>query len=257
MIIGISGKIKSGKDECGNILLREFQKRGKIAKIVKISDTVKDIACLITGFTREQIEDREIKEASLGHLWSSWSYEGQLFLTREDAIKSLEFNYSHILSENGEETQKLINDYVTKVDLTPRKLLTLIGTDCGRKMIHQNIWINTTFKDYTEDQNWIITDVRFPNEVKKIEELGGVVVNITRHDSLKFPLEYEMFEDNNKLLIQKETFSSYLNKWHNDLFKAVTHESETSLDNYLFENIIENNFSLDYLEKELMKVVRF
>lgn len=256
MIIGLSGKIKSGKDECGNILLREFQKRGKSAKIVKMADAVKDIACLITGLTREQIEDRDLKEKSLGPLWQCWSYEGQLFLTREEAIKSLEFNYLHIPTEHKDEIQKLINGYVTKVDLTPRKLLTLIGTDCGRKMIHPNIWVNATFSKYTEEQNWIITDVRFPNEVKKIEELGGTTVNIIRHDALKFPIEYENYEEYNKLLIKKHTFGSYLNKWHNDLFKAITHESETSLDNYLFENIIENNFSLDYLEKELMKVVR-
>lgn len=257
MIIGISGKIKSGKDECGNILLNHFKKCGKSAKIVKMADAVKDITCLITGLNRQQIEDREIKERPLGPLWTCWSYDNELFLTREDAIRNLEFNYSHIPKEHKDEIQKLINGYVKKIELTPRKLLTLIGTECGRKMIHPNIWVNATFKDYTEDQNWIVTDVRFPNEVKKIEELGGTMINIVRHDSLKFPTEYEMFEENNKFLIQKETFDSYLNKCHKDLFRAITHVSETSLDKYPFKHVIENNFSLDYLEKELLKVIPF
>lgn len=242
MLIGISGKIKSGKDECGNILLKEFQKRNKSAKIVKIADAVKDIACIITGLTREQIEDRTIKEKPLGPLWNYWSYENKIFLTKEEAI--------NILAK----TDTLQS--IKQIELTPRKLLTLIGTSCGRKIIHPNIWINSTFKNYTKEQDWIITDVRFPNEVKKIKELGGHVINISRNDSLKFPLEYKQFEDNNIILQQKETFNSYLYKSHNDLFNAITHESEISLDNTLFDYNIKNNFSLDHLQKELLLITQ-
>jgi len=150
----------------------------------------------------------------------------------------------------------LIDANIKKIDLTIRKLLTLIGTRCGRKLIHPNIWVNATFKNYTEDQLWIITDVRFENEVKKIIQLGGLVLNIIRHDSLKFPIEYDNYEEYNKLLNKKTTFYSYLNEYESDLYESIMHESEISLDDFSFENVIENNFSLDYLEKELMKVIK-
>lgn len=258
MIIGLSGLIKSGKDECGNILFNNFIKSGKDAKLIKFADPIKDFVCILTGLTREEIEDRTLKEKPLGSHWVCWSYKDELFIDKEDAINILMLDYCYVKESNinyNKTIKKLIDIYIKKIELTPRKLLTLIGTTCGRKIIHPNIWVNATFKNYTKDQIWIVTDVRFPNEVKKIEEFGGILVNITRDESLKFPIEYKCFEDYNKTVSQKETFLSYIKKYNSDLFYDITHESETSLDNYKFKNVIENNFSLDYLEKEILKIV--
>ena len=40
------------------------------------------------------------------------------------------------------------SSYWNLVKLTPRKLLQLLGTDCGRDIIHPNIWVNALFADY-------------------------------------------------------------------------------------------------------------
>ena len=89
MLIGISGKIGSGKDTIGKIIqyliclelntlaphqfsFKDFVKStasNEIQsgfKIKKFADKLKDIVCLLIGCTREQLEDREFKEKELG-----------------------------------------------------------------------------------------------------------------------------------------------------------------------------------------------
>ena len=131
------------------------------------------------------------------------------------------------------------------IKLTPRKLLQLLGTECGRQIIHPNIWVNALFADYKpknapyntmadllEDRhhgllnnpNWIITDVRFPNEAQAIKDRGGIVIRVNR-------LDVDKFTDN---------------------FPQTLHPSETALDGYEFDHVIDNNGSI----KELVEKVK-
>lgn len=52
-------------------------------------------------------------------------------------------------------------------NITPRFIFQKLGTEGVRDLIHPDAWVNSLFKDYTDGQNWIITDLRFPNEVKR------------------------------------------------------------------------------------------
>ena len=99
-IIGISGKINSGKDTVGKIIqiltqsphfsdetVVSFLDRKLIEpRFVnkKFADTLKDIVCLLIGCTREQLEDREFKEKELGEEWTqrhfNWVRESELTL---------------------------------------------------------------------------------------------------------------------------------------------------------------------------------
>ncbi len=77
---------------------------------------------------------------------------------------------------------------------TPRELLQLVGTDFGRNMIHRNIWIKLTLDDYTENNDWIIPDVRFKNEIDEIKRRSGVIIRVIR-PSLKFEDKHESETD--------------------------------------------------------------
>jgi len=195
-LIGVSGKISSGKDLVTKIIQyitykdnpswedyqnnyhdKEFDFTPRY-KNIKFADKIKDITCLLLGCTREELEDREFKEKELGEEW--WSYQ---------ASSGALFPY---LTYLGDVSQFKL------VKLTPRKLMQLLGTECGRYVIHPNIWINATFADYkpqhvrdvkyqglfienlTTMPNWIISDVRFPNEAKSIKDRGGVLIRIIR-----------------------------------------------------------------------------
>jgi len=66
-----------------------------------------------------------------------------------------------------------------------RRLLQIMGTEQGREVWGEDIWVNTMFawmtlyhKDWGIDK-FVIPDVRFPNELTAIQRLGGKVYRVT------------------------------------------------------------------------------
>jgi hypothetical protein len=183
MIIGISGKIGSGKDTLSIVInyladksapdsfnrweqpLEEYTYKNK-----KYAENLKCMVCFLIGCNRIDLEDREFKEKELGEEWDG---------------------------------------------LTPRKILQLLGTEAGREIIHPNIWVNSLFADYTTDSNWIITDVRFPNEAQAIKDRGGIIIRIERPGG--------------------------------ESHCGGAHASETALDDYDFDIVINNDGTIDEL----------
>lgn len=275
MIIGISGKIGSGKDLIGQIIQylivnKQFPNLSFNTfidkdyngyelcdwKIVKFADKLKDIVCLLTGCTREQLEDNEFKNSKLPSIWNKWKVIATTELF-EDSIR-----YFNSKKEALRFCKKLdCGTYYThtapiQITLTYRELLQQIGTDLFRDQLHPNTWVNATMAEYkpsvsyhveilnfnkgtrervSEDfpleyPNWIITDVRFPNELKAVKDRGGISIRVNR------PMGGSKFEGTqeewNKLVERN---------------KQSQHESETALDNAKFDYVIENNGTIEYL----------
>jgi hypothetical protein len=67
-------------------------------------------------------------------------------------------------------------------DITPRHLMQTIGTEWGRAMIHPEIWLRRVQSAIltAPDEDWVIADVRFPNEAELIRRMGGRVVRVSR-----------------------------------------------------------------------------
>ena len=67
---------------------------------------------------------------------------------------------------------------------SPRKLMQTLGTEWGRNLISETIWLDTAerriVKALQEGRMAVVTDVRFPNEAQLIHRLGGVVWKIER-----------------------------------------------------------------------------
>ena len=276
MIIGISGRIGSGKDTVGKIIqylvwksrvekgelplsvysfsdfAREtyFGKNQSGFEIKKFADKLKDIVCLLIGCTREQLEDREFKEKELGEEW--WKYElswheytkvDGVYNTYEEACEELRnFGGSSFDEKNA----------ITTIKLTPRELLQIIGTECIRDKVHPNAWVNALFADYKYEihrsevptraagfidqhvyPNWIITDMRFPNELEAIKSRGGITIRVNKP---KNDL------DNHKNCVKTE--DGYCIQSENNYCKGsckYEHPSETSLDSATFNFIINND----------------
>ena len=198
MILGISGKKRSGKDTVGKIIqdltniklennkdpleVQTYYYKNTF-QIKKFADKLKDIVCLLINCTREQLEDEVFKNTELGEEWNTWRIKNKSLNTTivECVIKK------ECLSIY-ENIDKRFNEIVNDVKLTPRLLLQKIGTDLFRNQLLNNIWVNSLFSKYIPDidskatyleyPNWIITDVRFPNEAEKIKEKGGVLIRI-------------------------------------------------------------------------------
>lgn len=262
MIIGISGKKQSGKDTVAKIVQwlvyssykpqkhhtqEEWLKIGDVWGLSgwdrkQFADKLKNIVCLLIGCTREQLEDNDFKEKELGEEWWCYEYVCTSLGNKGEEVRMAGTlipypdNRAEELMKNNSKKLK----YVKLIKLTPRKLLQLIGTECGREIIHPNIWISALMSEYKLDTpkrqstilpNWIITDVRFPNELKAIEDRGGVVIRVNRN-----PRPYNNIEG-------KE-----INKTYTD-----THESETALDNHEFSFTIGNDGTIE----DLISKVRF
>jgi hypothetical protein len=80
-------------------------------------------------------------------------------------------------------------DYLEKIGASPRELMQTLGTDWGRKIINENLWLDSMRErvgQYEEAEKHghagafvFITDVRFDNEAEMIRELGGTIVHVS------------------------------------------------------------------------------
>ncbi len=144
MIVGIAGFIGSGKD------------------------TIADYLITFKGFKR-------------------MSYAGPL----KDAIASI-FGWDRDLLEG---TTKYSREWRDTVDpwwaerlqiphLTPRWVLQQWGTEVGRRAFHDDIWIASIENQLrTTKDNIVLSDCRFPNELKSIKRIGGLTVRVSRGDN--------------------------------------------------------------------------
>lgn len=103
-----------------------------------------------------------------------------------------------------------------------RRLLQVMGTEVGRKLIHEDVWVWRLFNTIGDDERIVIPDVRFPNEARMIKERGGEVWRINRHNH-----------------------------------SAVNdHISERAMDNYMFDRVVYNDGTLDDLSDEVFMLMR-
>ena len=189
-------------------------------KIVKFADKLKDIVCLLIGCTRQQLEDREFKEKELGEEWGVWKVirqDGTQFGGIRANKKDAEFTLSVCSWSNCQ---------VVFEKMTPRKILQQVGTDLFRNQFHPNTWVNATFANY-HDNNWIITDVRFPNELEAIKKHNGITIRINRG----------LVERTGKMI------------------QGPEHISETALDKAEFEYVIDNNGTIEELIEKVREIL--
>lgn len=60
-----------------------------------------------------------------------------------------------------------------------RRLLQKMGVS-ARNHIDKNIWVKTAFVGIDNDKDYVVSDVRFENEVQMIKSLGGEIWRIQR-----------------------------------------------------------------------------
>lgn len=228
MIVGISAKMQCGKDTVGKIWqflsdpyamqdqitleewLKEYEeipydcnKTASTWEIKKFATKVKIVASILTGIPLADLENDNFKNSPLPKCWNI------------------------ILSEDDEIT-------LTGV-MSVRELFQKIGTDAIRNNVHQDAWVNALMVDYKPIKhyspyearavssslpNWLITDVRFPNEAKAIKDKKGILIRVERKGC-----------------------------------PTSEHLSETALDSYKdWDYVIDNNGTIDELLEQVQKI---
>lgn len=66
--------------------------------------------------------------------------------------------------------------------MTGREVMQYVGTNLFRKM-YNNVWVDATIRRIQDENSTtaLITDCRFPNEVKGVQDAGGKVMRLTRN----------------------------------------------------------------------------
>jgi hypothetical protein len=59
-----------------------------------------------------------------------------------------------------------------------RQLAQTLGTEWGRKMVHDNIWVALTMIRLEPGKSYVIDDLRFENEATAVRTMGGAVIHI-------------------------------------------------------------------------------
>ena len=221
-----------------------FGKNQSGFEIKKYADKLKDFVCMLIGCTREQLEDHEFKNTELPAEWDKFAFY------RENTRRPLRIYTS---KEEAEKDVKIFKGGKVEIlKMTPRLLLQLLGTECIRDKVHPNAWVNALFADYKakwvptgdsvaeedvslekEYPNWIITDMRFPNELEAVKSRGGISIRVNR--------TYTTVVGGNGI---PATFNQ--NQFH---------PSETSLDSATFDFVISNDKDIEHLINEVRKIL--
>ena len=151
MIIGISGKKQCGKDT--------------VCKIIKALDIWNRYG---DGDMHTFVKMLLKSPSPLGSIWYKHAYADKLkqvlAIILNVNVKAFEDN---IFKMSNSEIAKPEGGYYTN-----RELLQRFGTEVGRS-ISPTLWVDALFMGYSEDDHWIIPDVRFPSEAEAIKERGG------------------------------------------------------------------------------------
>jgi hypothetical protein len=133
--------------------------------------------------------------------------------------------------------------------LTPRWVLQYWGTEVCRTGFHDDIWIaSVENKMRKTGDNIVISDVRFPNEIKAIHNAGGIVVRVKRGED---PEWYDAAVSVNRGPNGNATWSiskSYLEK-------LKIHASETAWVGGNIDYTISNDTTIDDLFREIKSLV--
>jgi hypothetical protein len=150
MIIGLLGLIGSGKSTVASSLVNEYNFRQD-----SFASGLKDACAVIFDWPRHMLEGDTKESRDWREIVDPWWSEK-----------------------------------LNMPNFSPRLALQIIGTDALRHHFHEDIWFLTLQNRIRKnpDQHVVISDVRFPNEIKFIQDAGGTLIRVSRGPT---PIWYE------------------------------------------------------------------
>jgi hypothetical protein len=135
-------------------------------------------------------------------------------------------------------------------DLTPRLMLQLWGTEVCRRGFHDDIWIASLENKLRNCQDdVVISDCRFPNEIKAIKAQGGIVVRVIRGAE---PNWFNAAVSMNRGPERNTTWALSKHQIEN----LGIHASETAWVGTKFDYVIDNNGTMDDLFGQVKDLVQ-
>jgi len=203
MIIGVCGFIGSGKDTIADYLVNIHQFRRE-----SFANTLKDACAAVFGWDRTMLEGR---------------------------------------TKQAREWREQVDEWWSKrlgQVITPRWVLQYWGTEVCRRAFHDDIWIaSLENKLRTSQDDVVISDCRFPNEISAIRAQGGIVIRVVRGPE---PEWYAVAQQAN---LGTNGASQMLGS-------IGIHASETAWVGTEFDAVIDNNGTMDQLFQQITDLLR-
>ena len=209
MIVGFVGFIGSGKDTAADYLVNFHGFRRD-----SFANTLKDAVAAVFGWDRVLLEGRTSEARAWREMVDTWWAER-----------------------------------LGMAQLTPRWVLQNWGTEVCRNGFHDDIWIASLENKMRKTKdNIVISDVRFPNEIKAIHNAGGIVVRIKRGDE---PEWYDAAVSANKGPNGNASWSISRAK----LERLKIHASETAWVGGDIDYTVYNDSTIDELFEQIKNLV--
>lgn len=210
LLFTMSGKMGSGKDTVGDMISNELDSEGY--KLIRTSFghlIRKEVSNIIEYYN--EIEDKE-------------AYSIKVNADKEDLDKV---------------SSLLENCTVFDRTYEARTALQFWGTDVRRKQ-QDNYWINKMsefiVRSVNKGYSVNITDARFSNETKLVEDLLGKIIRLDVPEGVRI----KRIEKRDNIKVNME---------------SLRHVSETALDDYNFEHVFKGTKSPKKLMKEGLKYI--
>ena len=167
MIIGFSGKRRSGKDTAANILIKEFG-----FKRMSLADSLKEICSDAFEIDLSYFHDDNLKDKPF-----------------DRPVKIRHININNIVEELSNRNIGVPSNVKTamesvglgKIMSSPRHLLQFVGTDIIRNNVDPNVWIKIfTEKLKNTSANVACADLRFSNERLSLRSIGAKIYLVER-----------------------------------------------------------------------------
>ena len=122
-------------------------------------------------------------------LVNAYGFHRDSFASTLKDICAVLFNWDRAMLEGntseGRTEREQVDEWWSKKlnipNFTPRLALQLIGTDVFRNHFHKDVWMLSIRSRYNNNnKNVVISDVRFPNEVRMIREMDGIIIRVER-----------------------------------------------------------------------------
>lgn len=198
MIIGICGLIGAGKDTIADYLVNIHEFRRE-----SFAGTLKDAVSAVFGWDRDMLEGRSRSSREWREQPDAW--------------------WSQRLAQ----------------EITPRRVLQHWGTEVCRRGFHDDIWIaSLENKLRSTTDNVVISDCRFPNEIKAIRAQRGIVIRVQRGAD---PAWFQAAHDN---LCHGTPLPEH-----------IPHASEWAWAATKFDHVVVNNGTLDDLYRQINDLV--
>lgn len=160
MIVGISGKIGSGKNE--------------------VADMISYLHFVNPDGTFEQFQKQQ---------WLRNKYnENRVFREAENKLPGIHSFAGNLkrcvaictgVDYHDLEKRSLKSTQISWLDISFRQLLQALG-EAVRCQINENFWVHSMLATYQDSDFWIVSDVRYKNEADELLSRGALLIRINR-----------------------------------------------------------------------------